>query len=310
MKLVSIVAKKYGIVIGIAVVFVALSFAHPTFLTVRNLRNIVLQTSIQGVMAVGMTFVIVARGIDLSVGSGLALAGVMAAGFEHLGLSVPLIIIATLGVGAGVGLVNGLIITIGKVTPFVVTLGMMSVARGAALLRTGGHPISGFERSFRYMGAGSILNVPVPIWIFIGTVVAATLVLSQTRFGRYLYAIGGNEEATKLSGINVDFYKVLTYMISGGAAALGALILTARLNAGEPIAGRAYELDVIAAVVIGGTRLMGGRGTVIGSALGALLVGMIANGLNLMGVSAYFQLVIQGSIIVGAVLLDRLREQD
>ena len=303
------VFRKYGIFIAFIVVVVILSIVSPSFLTSRNLLNIVRQSSIHGVMALGMTFVILTAGIDLSVGSVLALTGVLCASFEHAGLPVVLIVIATLGIGALIGSVNGLIITKGKVTAFVVTLGMMSVARGLAHIYTDGQPISGFGDGFRYIGAGDFLGVPVPIIIFVLTLLIAAVVLRDTRLGRYTYAIGGNEEAVRLTGINVDRFKITAYAISGLTAALGAVILTSRLNAGESIAGMGYELDVIASVVIGGTSLMGGRGSVWGTFIGALLIGTINNGMNLLAVPSYWQLVVKGSIIVGAALIDRLREK-
>jgi ribose transport system permease protein len=303
------VLRKYGIFIAFITVVVILSIVCPSFLTWKNLLNIVRQSSIHGVMAVGMTFVILTAGIDLSVGSVLALTGVLCASFEHTGLPVLLIVIVTLGIGALIGTVNGLIITKGKVTPFIVTLGTMSAARGLAHIYTNGQPISGFGDGFRYIGASNFLGVPVPIIIFVLTILIAAVILRNTRLGRYTYAIGGNEEAVRLSGINVDRFKIAAYAISGLTAALGAIILTSRLNAGESIAGTGYELDVIASVVIGGTSLMGGRGGVWGTLIGALLIGIINNGMNLLVIPSYWQLVVKGSIIVGAALLDRLREK-
>ncbi len=305
---VSFIMKRYGISVGFLFIIVVFSILSPDFFTSTNVLNIIRQSSIHGIIAVGMTFVILTAGIDLSVGSIVALAGVLCAGFEHLKWSLILIIIVTLLVGSLIGLVNGLVITKGRVTPFVVTLGMMSIARGLALIYSKGYPISGFGPSFRFIGAGYILDIPLPIFIFIASILIAAVVLRQTRLGRYTYAIGGNEETVKLSGIDSDTYKTIAYVLSGLASALGALVLTARLNAGEPIAGTGYELDVIASVVIGGTSLMGGRGGVWGTLIGALLIGTINNGMNLLGISSYFQLVVKGLIIIGAVLLDRLRE--
>jgi len=299
--------KQYGIFIGFLAIVIALSLLSPAFLTFRNLANIVRQTSIHGIMAVGMTFVILTAGIDLSVGSMLALAGVLCASFEHWGWPVPLVVAATLLVGCLLGLLNGLVITKGKVTPFVVTLGMMSIARGAAHLFTNAQPISGFSHEFLFLGAGEVLGVPVPIILFLFSVVAAAALLQRTRWGRYLYAIGGNPQAARLSGIPVDRCTTLAYVLCGLTAAASAVVLTARLNAAESIAGVGYELDVIASVVIGGTSLAGGRGGVWGTLLGALLIGTINNGMNLLQISAYFQLIVKGLIIVGAVLLDRLR---
>jgi len=304
----ALIMKQYGIFVGFLIIIVVLAILSDAFLTTRNLLNIIRQTSIHGIMAVGMTFVILTSGIDLSVGSVLALAGVLCADFEHRGVSVLVIVIVTLVIGAFLGLLNGIVITKGRVTPFVVTLGMMSIARGLALIYAGGYPISGFGKPFRYIGSGYLLKIPVPILIFVLTIIMAAIVLRHTKLGRYTYAIGGNEETVKLSGINADAYKTVAYVISGAASALGAIVLTARLNAGEPIAGTGYELDVIASVVIGGTSLMGGRGGVWGTLIGALLIGTINNGMNLLGVSSYWQAVVKGLIIVGAVLLDRLRE--
>jgi ribose/xylose/arabinose/galactoside ABC-type transport system permease subunit len=299
--------KKYGIFLGFLAIVVVLSLLSPAFLTRQNLTNIVRQTSIHGIMAVGMTFVILTAGIDLSVGSTLALAGVLCASFEHRGWPLPLVVAATLLVGSLLGLANGLVITKGKVTPFVVTLGMMSIARGAAHLFTGAEPISEFSSTFRFLGGGELLGVPVPILLFLLFVVGAAVLLGRTRWGRYLYAIGGNPQAARLSGIPLDRCTTLAYVACGLTAAASAVVLTARLNAAESIAGSGYELDVIASVVIGGTSLAGGRGGVWGTLLGALLIGTINNGMNLLQISAYFQLVAKGAIIVGAVLLDRLR---
>jgi ribose/xylose/arabinose/galactoside ABC-type transport system permease subunit len=299
--------KKYAVVIGFVGIVVALSFRSPAFLTATNLLNLVRQTSIHGIMAVGMTFVILTGGIDLSVGSILALAGGLGASLEHRGWPVLLVVAATVLIGSFLGWVNGMVITKGKVTPFVVTLGTMSIARGAAHLFTNAQPISGFSPAFRFLGAGEVCHVPVPILLFLFSVGAAAVLLQRTRFGRYLYAIGGNLQAARLSGIPVDRCTTAAYVLCGLTAALSAAVLTARLNAAESIAGTGYELDVIASVVIGGTSLAGGRGSVWGTLLGALLIGTINNGMNLMQISAYFQLVVKGAMIVGAVLLDRLR---
>ena len=304
----SIILKRYGIFVGFLIIIVALSILSPFFLRPRNILNIIRQTSIHGIMAVGMTFVILTAGIDLSVGSILAFTGILSARFEHAGWPVFLIMVVALFIGACLGLLNGVVITKGKVTPFVVTVGMMSIVRGLALIYSKGDPISGCGSSFRCIGAGYVFGIPIPIIIFIITVIIAYIVLEQTRLGRYIYAIGGNEETVKLSGINADLYKTIAYVLSGLAAALGAVVLTARLNAGEPIAGTGYELDVIASVVIGGTSLMGGRGSVWGTLIGALLIGTINNGMNLLGISSYYQLVVKGTIIIVAVLMDRLRE--
>ncbi len=303
------ILKNYGIVFAFFLICVAMAFLSPVFLRWTNILNVIRQTSIYGIMAVGMTFVILTGGIDLSVGSILAFAGAIAAGLLKADASLLLILIATIGMGAALGLANGLFITIGRITPFVVTLGMMSIARSLTLIFTQGYPISGFGDQFRYIGGGDLLGIPFPIVIFLLTVVVAWIILTQTRLGRYTYAIGGNEETVRLSGIRSKVYKTIVYVISGVTSAISALILTSRLNSAEPVAGVGFELDVIAAVVIGGTSLMGGRGGVWGTLVGALLIGVINNGMILLGISPYFQQLVKGLIIIGAVLLDRLREE-
>lgn len=303
------ILRSYGIVIAFIIICAAMTVLSPVFLTVTNVRNVIRQSSIFGIMAIGMTFVILTGGIDLSVGSILAVAGAISAGMLKGGAGLLPIVLLALVLGIGCGLANGVIITIGRIAPFVVTLGMMSIARSITLIYTKGYPISGFTGPFRFIGGGEILSMPFPIIVFLLTVIVAWVILTQTRLGRYTYAIGGNEETVKLSGINADFYKTIAYVISGITAAMSALILTSRLNSAEPVAGQGYELDVIAAVVIGGTSLSGGRGSVWGTLIGALLIGVINNGMNLLGISPYFQLLVKGLIIIGAVLLDRLRQE-
>jgi ribose/xylose/arabinose/galactoside ABC-type transport system permease subunit len=303
------ILRSYGILIAFVLIVIAMAILSPVFLTVTNVLNIIRQSSIYGIMAIGMTFVILTAGIDLSVGSILAIAGAIAAGSIKSGMGLELTILIALAIGLGCGLLNGVLVTLGRITPFVVTLGMMSIARGLTLIYTKGYPISGFHEAFRFIGGGDLIAIPFPIILFILTAVLAWVILTQTRLGRYTYAIGGNEETVKLSGINANLYKTIVYMISGITSAISALILTSRLNSAEPVAGQGYELDVIAAVVIGGTSLMGGRGSVWGTLIGALLIGVINNGMNLLGISPYFQLVVKGVIIIGAVLLDRLRQE-
>jgi ribose transport system permease protein len=300
--------KHYSIIFAFVLVCVLLAALSPAFLKITNIMNVIRQTSIYGIMAVGMTFIILTGGIDLSVGAILALSGIVLAGSIKSGMPLELVIPLTLLIGTVTGLVNGIVITAGKITPFVATLGMMSVARGLTLIYSKGYPISGFDASFRFIGGGDILGLPLPIIFFFVTVLVAWVILNHTKFGRYTYAIGGNEETVKLSGINSNYYKVLVYMVAGFTCAMSALILTARLNSAEPIAGTGYELDVIAAVVIGGTSLNGGRGNIWGTLVGALLIGVINNGMNLLGISPYFQLIVRGLIIILAVLLDRLRD--
>ena len=276
----------------------------PHFLTVSNLLNVLEQTSINAVIAVGMTFVIHSAGIDLSVGSVLALAGVVMATLLQQGWPVAPAIAAGLLIGFAFGALNGVAIAWGRLPPFIATLGMMSIARGCALLFTEGRPVSGFDETFRTLATARILGIPAPVLLTAAVYLVARFVLSSTRFGRYVYAIGGNEEATRLSGVNVRLHKIFVYGVSGLTSGIAAVLLTARLNSAQPIAGIMYELDAIAAVVIGGTSLAGGEGGVGGTLIGALIMGVLRNGLNLLGVSSFLQQVVIGLVIVVAVLLD------
>ena len=302
-------ARQFGTFAVFVVLCAVISVLTPHFFTVTNLLNVAQQTVINALIAVGLTYVIISGGIDLSVGSILAFAGVVMAHTLRLGWPLPLAILAGVGVGAGCGLVNGLLISYGRLPPFIATLGMMSVARGGALLATDGRPVSGFDESFRWLATGEIAGVPVPVVIMVLVYAAAHLVLQRTKFGRYTYAIGGNEEASLLSGVPVRLYKIGIYAVCGGLAALSSVLLTARLNSAQPIAGLSYELDAIAATVIGGTSLMGGQGSVIGTLIGALIMGVLRNGLNLLGVSSFIQQVVIGLVIIAAVLLDTFFKQ-
>lgn len=296
--------RQLGTLSGLLVLVVALWILTPHFLTISNLLNVAEQATIIAIIAVGMTFVIITGGIDLSVGSVLAVSGVVMASSLQSGVPLPLALLIGLGVGLLCGVVNGLLITIGRLPPFIATLGMMSVARGAALMFTEGRPISGFSEGFRSIATGEILRIPAPVVIMIVVYVIAHFVLKRTKLGRYTYAIGGNEEAALLSGINVRLNKTLVYGIAGLLSGLAAILLTARLNSAQPIAGMSYELDAIAATVIGGTSLLGGEGTVSGTLIGALIMAVLRNGLNLLSVSSFFQQVVIGSVIILAVLID------
>jgi ribose transport system permease protein len=299
-------ARQFGTLMVLLVLGGVITILTPHFLTVPNLLNVAQQTVINAVIAVGMTFVIISAGIDLSVGSILAFAGVILAQALRAGWPPPLAVAACLGVGVACGLVNGLLITLGRLPPFIATLGMMSVARGAALLVTDGRPISGFSRGFRWIANGQVAGIPAAVILMALVYLAAHFVLSRTKFGRYVFAIGGNEEAALLSGVPVRPYKTAIYAVGGGLAALAAVVLTARLNSAQPIAGINYELDAIAATVIGGTSLMGGEGSVLGTLIGALIMGVLRNGLNLLGISSFIQQVVIGAVIIAAVLLDML----
>jgi ribose transport system permease protein len=296
--------RRFGTVAGLAGLCLLLWALTPHFLTVANALNVMEQTAINAIVAVGMTYVIIAGGIDLSVGSIVAFSGVTLAAVLKAEWPAALAIAVGIAVGAASGLVNGVVISIGRLPPFIMTLGMMSVARGAALLFTDGRPISGFGPGFRSIATGRLLGVPTPILLTLAIYAIAHFGLSRTRFGRYVYGIGGNEEATRLSGVAVRFHKTMVYVVSGVASAVAAVLLTARLNTAQPIAGIMYELDAIAATVIGGTSLTGGEGTLAGTLIGALTMGVLRNGLNLLGVSSFLQQLVIGAVIIVAVLID------
>jgi ribose transport system permease protein len=294
--------------IGLIVLVVAVSVASPDFLDIGNLLNVLRQTSINAVIAMGMTFVILTAGIDLSVGAVLALCGAFAAsliaGGYGLSITIPLVLLAGIALGA----LSGLVITYGAVQPFIATLVSMTVLRGVVLVYSNGTPIDASSGAasdaFGNLGAGYVLGIPIPVAaaiVFAGCWVA----LTQTRFGRYVYAIGGNENVTRLSGVNVTLIKIAVYAVSGLLSALAGIILTARLESAQPNAGLGYELDAIAAVVVGGTSLAGGIGTMTGTVIGALIIGILNNALNLMDVSSYYQMIAKGSVILLAVLADR-----
>ena len=312
------IAQRYGIFIALALACLVLALVSDSFLSTRNLLNVLRQTSINGVLAIGMTFVILTRGIDLSVGSLAALTGVVAASFATTTATgfipgapypAPVAILAGLLVGMAAGAVSGVIVARFRVPAFVATLGMLSAARGLTLLYAGGRPIPALTDSFRWIGTGDVLGIPVPILLFLGVFAAAHFTLTQTRFGRHVYAVGGNPHAAKVSGLPVVPIRLLVYVISGGLAGLAGMILAARTGSALPQAGIAYELDAIAAVVIGGTSLAGGVGRVSGTLIGALLIGVMNNGLDLMGVESYYQQVIKGILIVAAVMLDQSKNK-
>ncbi len=296
--------RRLGTLAGLFALCLLLWALTPHFLTLSNLLNVLEQTAINAIIAAGMTFVIISAGIDLSVGSLVALAGVVLATALQAGVPGPLAIVVSLATGFGFGLLNGVAITWGRLPPFIATLGMMSIARGCALLFTEGRPVSGFDSGFRAIANARIAGIPSPVLITVAVYLIGAFVLSETRFGRYVYSIGGNEEATRLSGVNVRMYKMLVYGVSGLASATAAVLLTARLNSAQPIAGIMYELDAIAATVIGGTSLMGGEGGLGGTIIGALIMGVLRNGLNLLGVSSFVQQIVIGLVIVFAVLID------
>jgi len=308
---------KFQSLIALLVMFVALSLASNKFLTEDNLMNVLRQISINLCLSIGLTLVILSGGIDLSVGSVLALSGAIGAGLMKNGLSLSPFgvslqftvwgaILAGLLVGLALGSFNGFVITRFRLPPFVATLGMLSVARGLTQLWTHGFPITGLGPQFGYLGTGWLLGIPMPVWISGLLVAVFALITRRTVFGRHLYAVGGNERAAQLSGLNLRRTKILVYTLGGGLAAVAGLLLTARLDSATPSAGIGYELDSIAAVVIGGTSLSGGKGSVLGTVLGCLIIGMLNNGLVLLEVSPFWQQVIKGFVILAAVALDRM----
>lgn len=314
---------RYGIPLFIVLLCIYFAITAPNFLTLDNLLNVLRQISINTIVALGMTFVIITAGIDLSVGSIVALSAVICTGVMKKGiivsghtllappsvaLGVPLGMLAGLLLGAFLGMFNGFFITKFNIPPFVVTLAMMTIARGLAFIYTEGFPISELSDSFIYLGAGYLGPFPLPVIIMLILALLMHYILTRTTFGRYVFAIGGNEEAARLSGINISRVKLVVYTLSGFLAALAGIILAARLGSGDPKTGYMYELNAIAAVVLGGTSLSGGKGNIAGTFLGALLIGIIDNGLVLMRVSTFYQYVVKGAIILAAVLLDKVKE--
>ncbi|AMG01062.1 ribose ABC transporter permease [Vibrio harveyi] len=294
--------------IALLFLIVVVSFLNPNFFTVDNILNILRQTSVNAIIAVGMTLVILTAGIDLSVGSVLALCGAFAASMIALEVPVLIAVPTALFAGAALGAISGIIIAKGKVQAFIATLVTMTLLRGVTMVYTDGRPIStGFTDTadaFAWFGTGYALGIPVPVWLMVIVFAAAWYLLSHTRFGRYVYALGGNESATRLSGINVDRVKIGVYAICGMLAALAGIIVTSRLSSAQPTAGMGYELDAIAAVVLGGTSLMGGKGRIMGTLIGALIIGFLNNALNLLDVSSYYQMIAKAVVILLAVLVD------
>ncbi|MGA2258501.1 MAG: ABC transporter permease [Thermoguttaceae bacterium] len=297
--------KRFGLILALVIIVAGLGLAKPNSLASSNLINVARQISINGILAVGVTFVLLTGGVDLSLGSLVALTGVIAATFAHPG-DYPLVVPLFMGIAAGTacGAINGAVITRGGVPPFIATLGMMTIARGLAQVISGGRPVSNMNPDLVRI-AGDFVGIPIPVIILAGVALAAWVILANTRTGRHIYAVGGNENAARASGINVRRVKMFAYTFCGGLSGLAGIVLAARITTGQPNAGIAYELDAIAAVVIGGTSLSGGVGSVGGTVLGALLMGVINNGLDLLNVSSYYQQIIKGMIIIGAVWLDR-----
>lgn len=302
--------------IALLLMIVVMTFLSDNFATSDNFFNILRQTSVNLCISVGMTLVILTGGIDLSVGSVLALSGAIAAGMAHYGIEcedLNLYIgftfwgscLGALLIGAILGGFNGLLVTKFRIPPFVATLGVMTIARGLTMLFTGGFPITQLGSDFEYIGTGWWCGIPMPVWIAICVIIFFTLYMKYTRTGRYIYAIGGNERASLLSGIHTGRIILLVYTLAGVLSALAGILVTARLDSAQPNAGTGYELDAIAAVVIGGASLSGGRGSIVGTVIGALIIGVLNNGLVLLDVSPFWQQVVKGVVILLAVVLDR-----
>ncbi|MVA12214.1 ribose ABC transporter permease [Agrobacterium vitis] len=295
--------RKYGTILIFVGICILASILSPTFLTEANLTNVLRQVVVVSLLACGVTFIIILGHIDVSLGSVLALAGVIAASVMAMTGSIALAVIAGLVVGAAIGLINGLVITFFRIPSFIMTLATTTVARGVALLYTGGSPISGLG-DFKIIGQGAIGPVPISVLILILFVIISWTLLNKTKFGRYVYAVGGNQRAALASGINPDAIVIKAFVFNGILCAVAGIILMSRINSGQPAAGVGYEFDAITAVVVGGTSLMGGTGTITGTIIGSLIIGVINNILNLLNVSSYWQQIIKGLIIAIAVILD------
>lgn len=319
------IMQKFAALAGLVLLMIAFSLTSDAFLTVSNMVTIALQTSTIALIGIGATMTIITAGIDLSLGSVLALAGVMAAMAAQFGVPVPLALLIGVATGGVCGMFNGLVITRLRLPPFIATLGMMMIARGVALQITGARPVSGLPSEFGTLGNESLWRVvtetasgfpkivfpglPYPVILMAVLAVIMAIVLRKTPFGRHLYSIGSNEEAARLSGVKISKVKVGAYVLSGLMAGVAGIVLMSRLVTGQPNEGVAYELDAIAAAVIGGTSLAGGVGTISGTIIGAFIIGILRNGLNMNGVSSFTQMIIIGLVIIGTVWIDQLRNR-
>lgn len=303
--------QNLGTIAALIILIVFVSVLNPAFLQVNNLLNLMRQLIINGFIALGMTFVILTGGIDLSVGSTLAFTSAIFAGLLQNGMNTGLAIVITLALGLCLGLLNGLLITKGKLAPFIVTLATMTIFRGLTLVYMDGRPISGPKDNFafQFLGKGQVFGIPFQVILFLIVYIVLSTLLNKTSHGRKIFAVGGNEKASFISGIKIDKVKVLVYVISALMAVISGLVLTSRLNSAQPTAGSAYEMDAIAAVVLGGTSMTGGSGSLTGTLIGILILGVLNNGLNLLGVSSFYQQIVKGVVILIAVLIDRKRNK-
>ena len=297
--------SAYSLYILLLVLIIVVSVLNTNFLSAQNIKNIFQQVSINGILAVGMTFVIITGGIDLSVGSLLGFSGVIAASFVSGGGNPLLAVLAGIAAGLVFGVVNGVLVSYAKIVPFIVTLGMLSIARGFTNVYTHGSPIIKLNKAFTALGQSSFLGIGLPVWIFVCMLLVGYVLLHTTKLGRYTLAVGGNESAAKTSGINTAKIKMFAYTFTGFCCGLAGILMTAKTNAGAPNAGTGYELDAIAAAIIGGTSPSGGKGSIFGTLLGVLIFGIIQNALDILNVSSYIQQVIKGLIIIGAVWADK-----
>ena len=297
--------SAYSLYILLLVLIIVVSVLNTNFLSAQNIKNIFQQVSINGILAVGMTFVIITGGIDLSVGSLLGFSGVIAASLVSGGGNQLLAVLAGIAAGLVFGVVNGVLVSYAKIVPFIVTLGMLSIARGFTNVYTHGSPIIKLNKAFTALGQSSFLGIGLPVWIFVCMLLVGYVLLHTTKLGRYTLAVGGNESAAKTSGINTAKIKMFAYTFNGFCCGLAGILMTAKTNAGAPNAGTGYELDAIAAAIIGGTSPSGGKGSIFGTLLGVLIFGIIQNALDILNVSSYIQQVIKGLIIIGAVWADK-----
>lgn len=302
-------SQLLSVLSGLILLSLIFGFMSDKFFSVDNLLTVALQSAIIAIIAIGQTYVIVTTGIDLSIGSNIALAGIVAAILMTSGVAVPIAVIGGLLSGCLVGLINGLIVVYGNIPPFIVTLGTMSIVRGVSLVITKGIPVTDLPEAFTIIGTGSIASIPIPAVIMFILVAIFGFVLAKTKLGRYTYAIGSNFEAARLSGINTKRTLISIYIISGFLAACAGLILAARVVSAQPTAGTGYELDAVAASVIGGASLLGGEGMILGTFIGALVIGVLRNGLNLINVSAFWQQIVIGAVIIAAVYIDRIKRK-
>ncbi|HHT7538206.1 TPA: ABC transporter permease [Raoultella planticola] len=297
--------RDAGTLIGLLIIIITFSFLSPVFFTIPNLLNILQQSSINALIALGMTLVIISGGIDLSVGPAAALSAVLGATMMVAGVPVPLAILATLGIGAICGVFSGSLVAYAGLQPFIVTLGGLSLFRAIALIYTGGNPVFGIPTEFRSLINSEVFGIPTPIVIVAVIALVLWTVMNKTPLGEYILAVGGNEEAARVAGVPVKRTKVTVFVISGTLASLASLILIGRLGAAEPTIGNLWELDAIAAAAIGGASLMGGKGSVVGTIIGAIILGALRNGLTLLNIQAFYQLLATGLIIIIAMLIDR-----